>query len=444
MSNNTTNNSFWKDYHVLDALRGGGIFLIIKILGTFGAYLFAWYISRNYGPEGNGILAFTLTLAVLLAALYNLGLNTYAVKIIPQFIQGGHFKGADNFYRQALILIRRITLAGSFITLGISYLVSSPSLSRDLFLVSFLSIPVSQILFLSHNYKARKNMVGFSLLQNNLMQIGALLLLLLPFWGGAESTEPVWACVLAGVLMTIIGIYDIKPDKIQKERKSYQSFFSLHLRESLPMLAGGLAFMILNLTDRLMLRFLDSTIQLGIYDIALRLSNISLLGILSLNAMAEPKFAEFFARNEMTGLKRFVGRMTWTGMIISTPVIAVLAIFPDFWLGLFGEGSDYLEGQSTLHILLIGQAVSVFCGAVLVLLNMTGHQRSVQTILVVASLLNIVLNALLIPYMGIDGAAWATVISTGVWNIWAFWVVKNKLGFWMTEHNPAMGGIKDG
>lgn len=432
MAQKSESGAFWQDVHIWETLRGGGVFLIIKILGSLGAYLLAWYISREYGPEGNGILSFTLTLAVLLAALYNLGLNIYAVKIIPHYRHHQDDLGAQSFYRTALTLVRNVTIAGSIVCIILSYTVTSPTLARDLFLVSFLTVPVSLLLFISHTFKARKNMLGFSLLQNNILQFVGFIFLILPFWNRVSDAEPVWACILAGTLMTIMGLMANPQGKLLK--KVLPSFsFSPHLRESLPMLAGGIGFMVLNLTDRLMLRFLDSTTQLGIYDIVLRLSNLTLLGTLSLNAMAEPKFAEFYAQKAMDKLHRFAKRMTWTGMVISIPILGALGLFSEFWLGLFGQGGDFLPGRYSLYILLLGQLASVICGAVLVLLNMAGHQRSVQRILLTAALINIILNALLIPVLGISGAAWATTISTLVWNFWGLWIVRRKLGFWMWQ-----------
>ncbi len=420
----------WKDIHILETLRGGGIFFIVKILGSLGAYLFAWYVSKKYGAEGNGILAFTLTLAVLLGAVFNLGLNTYAVKIISNFRAEDNLPKIHVFLRKTLVVVSQVTIVGSILILILSYLIPYGDLSRELFLVGFMVIPVSLLLLLSHVFKARKMILGFSLLQNNIIQVLALIILVLPMWGRLEPVEPVWAFIIAGMIMGLIGMFTINRIFISQPLSDSKSF-NFHLRESFPMLAGGLAFMILNLTDRLMLRFLDTTEQLGIYDVALRLSNLTLLGILALNSIAEPKFAELYAQNDSKSLRRFVNRTTWMGIVISIPVIVVLGLFPDIWMGLFGHNDEFLRGTGSLYILLVGQAWSVGCGAVLILLNMTGHQRNVQNILIIAALLNVMLNALLIPRLGIAGAALATLFSTIVWNGCGVWMVKKKLGFWM-------------
>lgn len=430
MDKKTKIRTLLKDGDLREILRGGSVFLTIRLAGMAAAYLLAWYISRQYGPEGNGILSFALTGAVFLAAIYNFGLNVYSVKIIPLLSFRNDQQGIRSFYQSSLVVIILVLTVGSLFFFMAQKFIHDPELSRDLSLVNLVTIPLTILLFTSHVFKARKNILVFSLLQNNIAQGGAFLLLLLPFWSSKNPAEPAYALMISGLILALISLggnasylRDFRLQSYVQMRKT--------LRDSWPMLAGGLAFMILNLTDRLMLRFLDTVAQLGVYDIVFRLSNLTLIGILSLNAIAEPKFSEIFAGGDTGRLKRTVRRTTLTGIWLSVPPVLILALFPGFLLGLFGKDGAYLAGSGTLYILLAGHLTGIFCGAVLSLLNMTGHQRSVRTILVVTTLLNIALNAILIPVAGIEGAAWATTFSTLVWNIWGWRVVKKKLGFSM-------------
>jgi O-antigen/teichoic acid export membrane protein len=61
------------------------------------------------------------------------------------------------------------------------------------------------------------------------------------------------------------------------------------------------------------------------------------------------------------------------------------------------------------------------------LLNTTGHQDSVAWIFGGSAVMNIVLNAILIPRFGIVGAASATAISTAVYNVWFFVLARRRL-----------------
>lgn len=430
MNRKTKIKALLTDGDLSEILRGGGVFLLVKLLGMAAAYLLAWYISRQYGPEGNGILSFALTGAVFLAAIYNLGLNVYAVRIIPLLSIRGKGPAIRSFYQSSLLVIILVLTAGTLLLSLIGKSLQDETLARDLTLVNLVTVPLTLLLFTSHVFKARKQIFGFSLLQNNIVQGVACLFLFLFFPSGKNPSEPVYALAMAAgllMLLSLVGnisfLKEIRfdpPDRIKKT-----------LRDAWPMLSGGLAFMVLNLTDRLMLRFLDTVPQLGVYDIVFRLSNLTLVGLLSLNAIAEPKFSEIFAGGDRERLKKTVRRTTFTGIWLSIPVILLLALFPRFILGLFDTDGAFLTGSTTLYILLGGHLISVLCGAVLIVLNMTGNQRSVQMILITTTLLNILLNAILIPVAGIEGAAWATAFSTLVWNIWGWRMVRKKLGFSM-------------
>ncbi len=56
------------------------------------------------------------------------------------------------------------------------------------------------------------------------------------------------------------------------------------------------------------------------------------------------------------------------------------------------------------------------CGPGAIYLNMTGKQKKLNNILISGLIVNVVLNLVLIPIYGIEGAATATLISMVFWN----------------------------
>jgi O-antigen/teichoic acid export membrane protein len=67
-------------------------------------------------------------------------------------------------------------------------------------------------------------------------------------------------------------------------------------------------------------------------------------------------------------------------------------------------------------------------GSVAQLLNMTGHERDMARGVVIAAISNIVLNAVLIPPFGMQGAAIATATTLLIWNYLLYRDVKYRLG----------------
>lgn len=80
-------------------------------------------------------------------------------------------------------------------------------------------------------------------------------------------------------------------------------------------------------------------------------------------------------------------------------------------------GKDFIQGNLALRILLVGQVVNILSGLNGIFLNMNGEHRFVRNVIIIAAVLNIVLNYLLIPRFGLIGAASATTVIRIFWNM---------------------------
>ena len=74
-------------------------------------------------------------------------------------------------------------------------------------------------------------------------------------------------------------------------------------------------------------------------------------------------------------------------------------------------GSEYIESMKVLLILILGTSCRIIFGSVGFIINMSGKESITAKILWVGCFLNLVLNFLLVPLMGIVGASIATSIS---------------------------------
>jgi len=85
----------------------------------------------------------------------------------------------------------------------------------------------------------------------------------------------------------------------------------------------------------------------------------------------------------------------------------------------------------------VGQLINAATGSVGLLLIMTGYERDAAICVGISAVLNVVLNATLIPKWGLTGAAIATTSSMMVWNILlAIWVYRR-----LRIHSTALGEI---
>ena len=63
-------------------------------------------------------------------------------------------------------------------------------------------------------------------------------------------------------------------------------------------------------------------------------------------------------------------------------------------------------------------------------MQMTNNQKVYQYIIILAFIINLILNYILIPIYGINGAAFSSAVAMAFWNLALVIIIKQKLGFW--------------
>jgi len=92
-------------------------------------------------------------------------------------------------------------------------------------------------------------------------------------------------------------------------------------------------------------------------------------------------------------------------------------------------GPQFVAGHHLMLILAVGLLARAALGPVERLLSMLGEQRICATIYAIAFALNIVLCVVLIPRIGIEGAAISTTTALIVESILLFTITRRRLGF---------------
>ena len=92
--------------------------------------------------------------------------------------------------------------------------------------------------------------------------------------------------------------------------------------------------------------------------------------------------------------------------------------------------TNFVQGKTALIIISIGVMLNVLTGNVDQILNMTNYQKILKNITIFGFILNVLLNVLLIPIYGINGAAAASLITNLVFNLICLFYIKKKLGFY--------------
>jgi O-antigen/teichoic acid export membrane protein len=178
--------------------------------------------------------------------------------------------------------------------------------------------------------------------------------------------------------------------------------------------------------DVLLVGAILSRYSAGIYA---AVSKLALLGAYTLEATRlaiGPQLSKFLARHQAGSAAELHQSATRWLMIASFPFYVLAAIFPAVVLGIFGH--RYTAGAAALTVLALAMLVNLGTGNVTVVLLMGGKSSLSAWNALAALAVNIGLNLILLPRMGIVGAAVAWAASIVVENVAAVVEVWLTLG----------------
>ncbi len=185
---------------------------------------------------------------------------------------------------------------------------------------------------------------------------------------------------------------------------------------SLPLLAVAMMQMIIMWIDTFMLGILRSSEDVGLYNAAHPLAQIISMPLTAILLMYMPVVSYLFGQGEMKELQRNFSILTKWLCMSTLPLFLILFLFPDVLINLF-FGAGYEEAEDTLRILSLGFIFNNIMGPNGATLIALGRPQFMMWAAFATAVINIVLNAILIPHMGIEGAAIASVVALTSINI---------------------------
>lgn len=218
----------------------------------------------------------------------------------------------------------------------------------------------------------------------------------------------------------LIFIYFNKTETTTEEIFTSKEIFT----KSYPIAISGMAMFLLMSFDIMFLKKYQNDETVAFYSVGVKIMTIVSVIILTVNITVSAKIAEYFSSQNMIELKRTLQNSARLIFCISFPVIALISLFSECVLSLFGH--QYSIAQQSFLILIIGQGICSLFGSAPVYLNMTGRQHIFQIILIGAVILNFILNRFLIPIYGMTGAATAFFCSSFFWNFVSAVVIYKK------------------
>lgn len=171
-----------------------------------------------------------------------------------------------------------------------------------------------------------------------------------------------------------------------------------------------------NNLDVIMLGILSTDVQVGLYKAAAVVSTIAAFGLGVVTMVIMPQIARLHAQADKAALQSVLTKATRLTTAFALGGTIIIWTFGREILT-FILNEQYNDGYLALLILTFGQCANACFGPVALVLNMTENHRITLIGLSISVAVNIALNLLLIPRIGMEGAAIATAVSIIIWNI---------------------------
>lgn len=166
--------------------------------------------------------------------------------------------------------------------------------------------------------------------------------------------------------------------------------------------------------------------EAGIYRIVYQFSMLAGLAATSVKAVLYPKFSAWNEKNEAEKITEGLQSGTSLSLLLAVPIFfSFLILGYDFIFLFYGEA--YVSGVPALFLLSFIQIITVFMYLQSICLNAISHPKYAFLSIAAGILTNIILNMILIPIGGMEGAALATVIAMLLNAVLAYLLLKKVI-----------------
>jgi O-antigen/teichoic acid export membrane protein len=166
--------------------------------------------------------------------------------------------------------------------------------------------------------------------------------------------------------------------------------------------------------------------DVGIYRVAFQLASVASFMVIALHTVLYPRISKWHAENNIAMIEQALTRSFTYSLLLAIPVTAGgIALAEELLYYLYG--ASFVSGVPVLAILLFVQIATIFLFLQTMCLNAMDRPRNSFYVTAVSAVLNIVLNIVLIPLMGIEGAAIASLATISLNAVLAYGMLRSSL-----------------
>jgi O-antigen/teichoic acid export membrane protein len=429
----------------------------------FCSYLLLVVFSRKLGPKDYGAWSlFNVSLAIAVAiATLNAGSS------MMRFLNGERTsEDIDRSISTVFTMVGATALAVGMVIAGLSNWGAATIFhdrhDRVLILLLAAALPFSCLYEAVRGFlRARRLNRNWALLSLSRL-IPETMALVLIGWSFLSVRAIVWTYLGCAVLAAVLGVSYLRGYRRIHFVGPSQAVMTRYLSFGMPLMPGALAYFLSVSADRYFVGYYLDLKQVGIYSVCFSISALAFFLLGPINDVLFPELSALYDSGDSQAfLQRFSGIQKFV-FGFSVGAAALLAAFPEDVLMVFSS-RDFISGSITLAILGIQ---GIFMALVLlyaVLLGVRLKVWSYSWFWVGSGIVIVVLDVLLVPRIGIAGAAVSQLVATAGgaivlvglnWRLFRqsfplAWLLQNGVAFGAAflvaafwPHSPSSGGLR--
>ncbi|KPU63861.1 polysaccharide biosynthesis protein [Thermococcus sp. EP1] len=408
--------------------KGTGIVFVGTVISMLFQFLSRAIIARYFSTAEYGVFNLALTVLSITLVIVMLGFQNSLPREIAFYNEKEPSKVPDLISVALIIVVVNSILWMVILILGaggIAQIFNERELSYVLKIIAF-ALPFSAltgtITSISRGFGRVRERVYF---KNIVYPTTFLVLVLFGTFLDFSFAFVFFAYVIAQAFTLVALVIDVWRMCLFK----FDVSFDLKLGKevvsfSLPLMITGILGFLMTWTDTLMLGYYLGSEIVGVYNSASPIARLLPIFLKSVVVLYPPIATSLYAQGKVGELRRTYQILTKWVFLLTLPLFVLIFVFPEAMIKFF-FGANYLEASKTLQILALGFMVHAFLGLNWGSLIVIGESNLNLIGDFFAAVLNVILNAILIPFYGLEGAAFATTFSYFVANVFrSYWLYK--------------------
>jgi len=383
--------------------------LVTQVILRLRSLILLPLIARTLGASQYGVWAQITVTISLLAPVMTLRLETACVR----YLSSKRDRNISASFFGMLLLIWGVII----LTLGSGFLFRA-QIAEFLFgdktqilyvelLLLLLGIRVT-FSFLRNYYRTFNHIIRYSAVEliTTFASIGAAVFFVL---SGHGLVGALLSFIIVEAFMSIVVLVDIIR-QIGLPHSVRMSSLPFYLHYSLPLIPNALLFWVINLSDRFFIAHMLDLSQVGIYSASYSLGQLATFFLTPISFVLFPTVSRLWGEGKQSEVRNYMQNSLKYYLLLSVP-----SVFGIYYLAPFVLKGLATQEFVTSRLLVLYVVLGFFCIGIyqiyLYVIHLREKTRYLPLVFLVVALLNVGLNLVLIPKMGITGAAFSTFVA---------------------------------